>query len=160
MAGVITKSVADKPLQWLGVVAVLGGGAYLLYKKLGKSKEKKTELTDSKENPFSYTTFLSQKIPENTSLLTWSQANSYAKTIYDSLNTYFNDSEGICVGAFKTIPSKVKVAQVSRNFYALYKRDILEYLKNGNKTFDFGTGGVSSSKYSDILEMVKNKSKF
>jgi hypothetical protein len=164
MAGVFTKSVADKPLQWLGVVAVLGGGAYLLYRKLGKSSAEKlaetSETSESIDNPFSYNKFLSQSIPDNTSLLTWSQANAYAKTIYDSLNTYFNDSEGICVGAFKTIPSKVKVAQVSRNFYALYKRDILEYIKNGNKTFDFGSGGLSESNYNQVLTIVDKKSKF
>lgn len=164
MAGIVTKSVADKPLQWLAVVGVVGAGAYFLSKKLYKSKSEKlaesSETSVSIENPWSYDKFLSQSIPDNTSMLTWSQANAFAKTIYDSLNTYFSDSTDICIGTFKAIPSKLKVAQVSRNFYALYKRDILEYLKKGNKTFDFGTGGVSDADYNQILTIVNNKPKF
>lgn len=164
MAGEVTKSVANKPLEWLAVVGILGVGGYFLFKKVFKSKGERlaeeSETTISTENPFSYDKFLSQSIPDNTSLLTWSQANAYAKTIYDSLNTYFSDSEGICVGAFRTIPSKVKVAQVARNFYGLYKRDILEYIKNGNKTFDFGTGGLSEDSYNQVLTIVDKKPKF
>ena len=164
MAGEVTKSVANKPLEWLAVVGILGVGGYFLFKKVFKSKGERlaeeSETTVSAENPFSYDKFLSQSIPDNTSLLTWSQANAYAKTIYDSLNTYFSDSEGICVGAFRTIPSKVKVAQVARNFYGLYKRDILEYIKNGNKTFDFGTGGLSEDSYNQVLTIVDKKPKF
>jgi hypothetical protein len=164
MASIVTKSVADKPLQWLAVVGVVGVGGYLIFKKLYKSKEEKlqesSETSISTENAWSYDKFLSQSVPDNTSLLTWSQANAFAKTIYDSLNTYFSDSTDICIGAFKAIPSKIKVAQVARNFYGLYKRDILEYLKNGNKTFDFGTGGLSDSEYNQVLTIVNNKPKF
>ena len=164
MASEVTKSVANKPLEWLAVVGILGVGGYFLVKKVFKSKGERlaeeSETTVSKDNPFSYDKFLSQSIPDNTSLLTWSQANAFAKTIYDSLNTYFSDSEGICVGAFRSIPSKVKVAQVARNFYGLYKRDILEYIKNGNKTFDFGTGGLSDDSYNQVLTIVDKKPKF
>ena len=135
-----------------------------MFKKVFKSKGERlaeeSETTVSKDNPFSYDKFLSQSIPDGTSLLTWSQANAFAKTIYESLNTYFSDSEGICVGTFRTIPSKVKVAQVARNFYGLYKRDILEYIKNGNKTFDFGTGGLSDDSYNQVLTIVDKKPKF
>jgi hypothetical protein len=164
MADIVTKSVADKPLQWLAVVGVIGVSGYFIFKKLYKSKEEKlqevSETSVSEENPWSYDKFLSQEIPVGTKLLTWSQSNAYAKTIYDSLNTYFSDSTDICIGAFKAIPSKINVAQVCRNFYAVYKRDILEYLKNGNKTFDFGTGGLSDSEYNQVLTIVNNKSKF
>jgi hypothetical protein len=164
MADIVTKSVADKPLQWLAVVGIIGAGGYFLFKKAYKSKSERlqesSETSVSTENPFSYDKFLSQSIPDGTNLLTWNQANAYAKTIYDSLNTYFNDSEDVCIGTFKAIPSKVKVAQVCRNFYGLYKRDILEYLKKGNKTFDFGTGGLSDYSYQQILTIVNNKPKF
>jgi len=164
MASIVTKSVADKPLQWLAVVGVIGVGGYLIFKKLYKTKGEKliesSETEISTDNAWSYDKFLSQNVPDNTSLLTWSQANAFAKTIYDSLNTYFSDSTDITIGTFKAIPSKIKVAQVARNFYGLYKRDILEYLKNGNKTFDFGTGGVSDSEYQQILTIVNNKPKF
>jgi hypothetical protein len=165
MADIVTKSVADKPLQWLAVVGVVGVGGYFLFNKLNKSKEEKiqekSETSDSPENPFSYNTFLAQKgIPDGASMLTWSSANSYAKQIYESLNTYFDDSEDVCIGAFKALSSKLKVAQVARNFYGIYKRDILEYLKAGNKTFGFGTGGLGESDYQQILTIVNNKPKY
>ena len=161
MAGDLTKSVIDKPLQWAGLVGVLGVGGYFLYKKFANQSKEKAETSDSAENPWSYNTFLNQSgIPKTASMLSWSSANSYAKTIYDSLNTYFSDSEDICIGAFKSLTSKLKVAQVARNFYAIYKKDILEYLKQGNKTFSFGSGGLSDSDYEQILTIVKNKPKF
>ena len=164
MAGIVTKSVADKPLQWLAVVGIVGVGAYLISKKLYKSKSERlaesSETSESIDNPWSYNKFLSQNIPDGTSLLTWSQANSYAQTIYESLNTYFDDSEDICIGAFKSIPSKLKVAQVCRNFYLIYKKDILTYLKEGNKTFGFGSSGLSDADYNQILTIVNNKPKF
>ena len=164
MAGEVTKSVANKPLEWLAVIGILGVGGYFLVKKVFKSKDERlaeeAETTVSKDNPFSYDKFLSQNIPDGTSLLTWSQANSYAQTIYESLNTYFDDSEDVCIGAFKAIPSKLKVAQVARNFYGIYKKDILTYLKEGNKTFGFGSSGLSDADYNQILTIVNNKPKF
>jgi hypothetical protein len=42
----------------------------------------------------------------------------------------------------------------------IYKRDILQYLKVGNKSFDFGTGGLSDEDYQRVLTIVKNKPKF
>ena len=80
--------------------------------------------------------------------------------IYDSLNSYFSDSPDITIGVFNSLGSKLKVAQVCEKFYVIYKRDILEYLKNGNKTFDFGTGGLSNEDYNRILTIVSNKPKF
>lgn len=164
VAGDITKSVAKNPYIWLPFIAVAGVGGYMLYRKVFKTKAEKlkqsSETDVSIENPFSYDKFLSQNIPNGTSLLTWSSANAYAKQIYDSLNTYFDDSEDVCIGAFKAIPSKTNVAQVCKNFYLIYKKDILEYIKQGNKTFDFGSGGLSSSDYNQVLTIVKNKPKF
>ena len=83
-----------------------------------------------------------------------------AKKVYDALNTYFVDDADIVIGVFSALPSKVQVAQVAKSFFDYYKRDILEYLKNGKKTFDFGTGGINTDQYNRIIENVKRKSKF
>jgi hypothetical protein len=164
MSKAIEQSVADKPLQWLLIAGVIGGAGYLAYKQISPSKTKKiiegAELDVSEENPFSYAKFLSQKVPIGTNLLTFNTAAQSAKQIYDSLNSYFNDSEDICIGVFSSLGSKIKVAQVCEKFYTIYKRDILQYLKVGNKTFDFGTGGLSNEDYQRVLTIVSNKPKF
>jgi hypothetical protein len=49
---------------------------------------------------------------------------------------------------------------VAQAFYNYYKKDILYYLKNGNKTFDFGTGGLSESEYARVIDNVSRKPKF
>jgi hypothetical protein len=70
------------------------------------------------------------------------------------------DDADIVIGVFASLPSKVQVAQVVQYFENYYKRNILEYLKDGKKTFDFGTGGLSTESYNRILENVKRKPKF
>ena len=164
MSKAIEQSVAEKPLQWLLIAGVVGTAGYLAYKQLRPSLTKRiiegAELDVSEENPFSYSKFLSQKIPIGTQLLTFNNAAQSAKQIYDSLNSYFNDSEDICIGVFNSLGSKTKVAQVCEKFYVIYKRDILQYLKTGNKTFDLGTGGLSDEDYQRVLTIVSNKPKF
>jgi hypothetical protein len=164
MAKPIEKSIAERPLQWLLIAGALGTGAYFAFRKLIPSKGERiledAETDVSKDNPFSYTKFLSQTIPAGTSLLKVANARAAAKQIYDSLNTYFNDDEDITIGVFSSLSSKVKVAQVCKEFFDMYKKDILEYLKTGGKTFDFGTGGLSKEDYQRILTIVSNKPKF
>jgi hypothetical protein len=164
MAKPIEKSIAEKPLQWLLIAGALGTGAYFAFRKLIPSKAERiledAETDVSESNPFSYTKFLSQTIPAGTSLLKVATARANAKQIYDSLNTWFNDDEDITIGVFSSLSSKVKVAQVCKEFFDMYKRDILEYLKTGAKTFDFGTGGLSREDYQRILTIVSKKPKF
>jgi hypothetical protein len=164
MAKAIEKSIAEKPLQWLLVTGVLGTGLYFLVKSIRPDKGERiledAETDVSKDNPFSYTQFLSQTIPAGTPLLKVETARAAAKQIYDSLNTFFNDDEDITIGVFSSLSSKVKVAQVCKEFFDMYKKDILEFLKTGAKTFDFGTGGLSKEDYQRILTIVSKKPKF
>jgi hypothetical protein len=136
----ITESIAQRPIQWLivaGAVVYFGG-------KFIKNVIPTGE----------------QKIPIGTNLITSAGAFQQAKKVYDALNTYFSDDADIVVGVFAALPSKVQVALVVKSFEAYYKRNILEYLKSGKKTFDFGTGGISDALYNRIIENVKRKPKF
>jgi len=164
MAKAITQSVAEKPLQWLLIAGVLGTGAYFLVKKVFPSKIKKivegAETEVSEDNPFSYSIFLKQKIPVGTNMLTFNNGAQYAKKVYDALNTYIFDDADIVIGVFSSLGSKTKVAQVAEKFFVIYGKDILQYLKKGNKTFDYGTGGLSNEDYNRILTIVDNKPKF
>ncbi len=160
----IVKSIENKPLVWLGAIGVVGAGIYFGVKAIKGAGEQaiidRAEESVSEENPWSYTKFLSQSIPAGTNMYSYAGANAAAKQIFDSLDTYFDDSEDICIGVFSSMSSKLRVAQVAQAFFNLYKRDILQYLKSGNKTFSFGTSGLSNDDYQRILTIVKNKPKF
>ena len=160
----IADSIAQKPLQWLvvtGAVVYFGGKFIKNIIPSGENLRKEAaETSTSSENPWSANAFMAQKIPVGTNLINSKGQAQKAKLIYDSLNTYFVDDADIVIGAFASLPSKVQVAQVVQYFETFYKRNMLEYLKNGKKTFDFGTGGISDEAYNRILENVKRKPKF
>ena len=144
-------------------IVLLGGAAYGVSRIIKRAKEKSTttkaELTTSEYNPFSPSSFF-KKVPAGTKLITRANALQYAKIIYDALGGHFFDDPDKVIYAFASLPSQTIVAQVVENFEATYKRNILEYLKNGNKTFDFGTGGLNDEQYNRILENVKRKPKY
>ena len=160
----IVESISQKPLQWLVVAGVV---VYFGQKFLGKlvktGEERRTETAEtstSKDNAFSFKTFLAQKIPTGTKLLTAAGAFQNAKQVYEALNVKFSEDEDIAIGVFTSLPSKTQVAQVAQAFYNFYKKDILYYLKNGNKLVDFGTGGLSDSEYARVIDNVSRKPKF
>lgn len=159
-----TESIAQKPIQWLivgGAIVYFGSKAIGKLVKTGEERQQEfAETTTSVDNPWSAKAFLGQKIPSGTKLLTAAKAYAEAKKVYDALNTYFVDDADIVIGVFAALPSKTQVAQVVQSFELYYKRNILEYLKDGKKTFDFGTGGLSQEAYNRIIENVKRKSKF
>jgi hypothetical protein len=160
----IVESISQKPLQWLVVAGVV---VYFGSKALGKlvttgaeSRTSTAETTTSKENPFSFKTYLAQSIPKTAKLLTAKGAYQNAKQVYDALDVTWNEDEDIAIGVFTALPSKLQVAQVAQSFYTYYKKDILDYLKNGNKTIDFGTGGLSNAAYQRVIDNVTRKPKF
>lgn len=160
----IADSIAQKPLQWL---VVTGAVVYFGSKAIGKivktadeREQERAETTTGVDNPWSFSAFLGQKIPKDTKMMFAANAFKEAKKIYDALNTYFVDDADIVIGVFTALPSKIQVAQVAKSFSDYYKRDILEYLKNGKKTFDFGSGGINTEQYNRIIENVKRKPKF
>ena len=159
-----SESIAQKPIQWLivgGAIVYFGSKAIGKLVKTGEERQQEfAETTTSTDNPWSAKAFLSQKIPVGTNLINSKGQAQKAKLIYDSLNTYFVDDADIVIGVFASLPSKVQVAQVVQYFETLYKRNMLEYLKDGKKTFDFGTGGLSQEAYNRIIENVKRKPKF
>ena len=161
----ISESIAQRPIQWLivaGTVIYFGGKFIKNAIPSGVNlRKEEAETSTSPENPWSYKLFLSgNKIPAGTNLLTAKKAYEQAKKVYDALNTYFTDDADIAVGVFAALPSKVQVAQVVKSFETYYKRNILEFLQSGKKTFDFGTGGLSTELYNRIIENVKRKPKF
>jgi hypothetical protein len=52
------------------------------------------------------------------------------------------------------------VAQVAKAFYDNFGKDVLTYIQQGNKTFNFFTGGLSTENYNRIIQNVARKPKF
>jgi hypothetical protein len=160
----IADSIAQKPLQWLvvgGAVIYFGSKAIGKIIKTGAERQQEqAETSTSVDNPWSFKAFLAQKIPVGTKLLNSAGAYQEATKIYKALGGVLLDDADIAIGVFTALPSKAQVAQVAQSFFNYYKRDILEFLKSGNKTFDFGTGGINNEQYNRIIENVKRKPKF
>lgn len=164
---VLTKGATVKPIQFAIAGLIVIGGGYFLLKKVGKDviltpeeKAKKEADSVSADNPFSFSEFMAQPFPAGTPLIKVATAQSNAKQVYNALSGYFFDSPDIIIGLFNSYKNKAQVAQMAQAFYLAYKRDILTFLKNGNKTFDFGTGGLSETDYNRIVTIVNKKSKF
>lgn len=164
---ILTKGASVKPIQFAIAGLIVIGGGYFLLKKVGKDiiptpeeKAKKDAEDVSVDNPFSFTQFLGQKIPAGTPMIKVATAQANAKQVYNALNTFFFDEPDMVIGLFNSYVNKVQVAQMCQAFYFAYKRDILNYLKNGNKTFDFGSGGLSDEDYNRVVTIVNKKSKF
>jgi len=156
------ESVAQKPIQWLVVGGVVAYVAYKLIDKAIVSGQERTIITAetdaSTTNPWQFGYFLSKNIPKKgTQVLTSKSAYLAAKQIYDELNSIFFDDDDVVIGVFSSLSSKYKVAQVAQAFNQYYKRDLLSFVKDGDKAFDLGSGGVSSDNYNRIIAMVNKK---
>ena len=88
----IVESISQKPLQWLvvtGAVIYFGGKFIKNVIPTGDNIRKgEAETTTSTDNPWSANTFMAQKIPVNTNLLT---ANDYCITSKVSENGQQNN---------------------------------------------------------------------
>ena len=162
----ISQSVANKPIQWLIVAGVVGYFGYKILKdviKTGDEKKSGGAEESTTGNPWAFESFLDwAKVPKNTKILTYDQATAKAQQVFNALNTYFDDSEDIAVGVFTQLPNQLQVAQVANAFYNVVSkgRDVLTYLKEGNKTFDFWTGGLSDANYQRVINNVARKPKY
>lgn len=160
----IGQSIADKPLQWLIVVGVLGYVASKALKgaiKTGGETRTEGAETASENNPFAFNNFLDwSRVPAGTKILSYQEALSRARQIYNALDVVAYENEDIVVGVFTSIPSKIQVAQVAKAFADNFGKDILTYIKDGNKTFNFWTSGLSAENYQRVIDNVARKPKY
>lgn len=137
------------------------GGAYFLVllpilKKLGiVSESQKSPAND----PFSGSAFLSN-VPSGTLLLTSAAAKNYADTIYDAFG-FFGDDEAAVIGVFRQLKTQSQVASLAKRFNELYKKDLLQFLRDGKqgiqKTY---WSGLSESVINQIKDLVNKKPKY
>jgi hypothetical protein len=160
----IQESVVQKPIQWLIVAGVVGYFGYQLLKdmiKTGDEKKQEGAETAGTNNPWAFENFLNwSKVPKGTKILEYNAALAKARQIYNALDVVAYENEDIVVGVFTSLPSQIQVAQVAKTFYDNFGKDILTYIQQGNKTFNFWTGGLSTENYQRIIENVARKPKF
>ena len=149
------------PLPW---ILLAGGGVYLLTRGLKaagglitKGLENKFE-TGNIDNPFSYRAFFAA-IPKGKryQLLTVASANTLSKNIYDSFG-FFYDNEDEAKNVFRKLKTKSQVAFLAQTFSNLYKKDLLEYIKNGYGPSP--AAGLSTDDYDEILKLVDKLPKY
>ena len=99
-------------------------------------------------------------MPKGTKVLEYNAALARARQIYNALDVVAYENEDIVVGVFTSLPSQIQVAQVAKAFYDNFGKDVLTYIQQGNKTFNFFTGGLSTENYNRIIQNVARKPKF
>ena len=160
----VGESVVQKPIQWLIVAGVVGYIGYKLLKdvvKTGDEKKQEGAETAGTNNPFAFEQFLDwNKVPKGTKVLEYNAALARARQIYNALDVVAYEEEDIVVGVFTSLPSQIQVAQVAKAFYDNFGKDVLTYIQQGNKTFNFFTGGLSTENYNRIIQNVARKPKF
>lgn len=158
----ISQSVAERPLQWLIVAGVLAYAASKVISKIGtREKQQQGAETGSFDNPWAFNNFLNwSKVPQGAKVLSYPEALSRARQVYNALDVVLYENEDIVVGVFTSLPTKLQVAQVAKAFYDNFGKDILTYMQSGNKTFNFWTGGIGADNYQRIIDNVNRKPKF
>ena len=160
----VGESVVQKPIQWLIVAGVVGYIGYKLLKdvvKTGDEKKQEGAETAGTNNPFAFEQFLDwSRVPKGTKVLEYNAALARARQIYNALDVVAYENEDIVVGVFTSRPSQIQVAQVAKAFYDNFGKDVLTYIQQGNKTFNFFTGGLSTENYNRIIQNVARKPKF
>lgn len=144
-------------------VGAVGLGIYILYKPIKalfdtfgitqSATEEKVQTIQSSgsKSPFSPLYYKSFK---RAVLMPVAQANAKAKAIFDSI-TYFGNDYSKILAIFKTLNYKTQVSFLAQQFQALYKKDLLEYLKSG-KSSRLVQNALSDTQVKTIIDLVSN----
>lgn len=139
----------------------VGLGIYILYKPIkalfdtfgitqsATEQKVQTIQTSGSKSPFSPLYYKSFK---RAVLMPVAQANAKAKAIFDSI-TYFGNDYSKILAIFKTLNYKTQVSFLAQQFQALYKKDLLEYLRSG-KSSRLVQNALSDTQVQTIIDLV------
>ena len=89
--------------------------------------------------------------PTGSALIKRSTAEAYAKTIYDALNWYADDTAKV-TGVFSALRTKSQVSFLADVFQQVYGADLLSYLQEGSDTFPWN--GLGDDELLRITNLV------
>jgi len=147
--------------QTIVTIGAVGLGIYILYKPLralfdtfgitqsATSQAVTTLQTSGEKSPFSP---LYWRLVRGAYLLPIAQANAKAKAIFNAI-TYTGNDYAKILAIFKTLTYKTQVSFLAQQFQALYKQDLLEYLRNGKSNF-LVHNALSENQIQTILDLV------
>jgi hypothetical protein len=93
---------------------------------------------------------------KNAHLITIAQADAKAKAIENSIGYFQNRPDFAKILAiFKTLQYKTQVSFLAQRFQALFKQDLLEYLKSG-KSGRFIQNALSENQLQTLIDLVNN----
>jgi hypothetical protein len=154
----MAKQIDQKTILTIGAV---GLGIYILYKPIkalfdtfGITQSATAEAvqqaqTSGSKSPFSP---LYWRGIRGAYLIPVAQANAKAKAIFDSI-TYFGNDYSKILAIFKTLNYKTQVSFLAQQFQALYKKDLLEYLRSG-KSSRLVQNALSENQIQTIIDFV------
>lgn len=144
-------------------VGAVGLGIYILYKPIKalfdtfgitqSATEEKVQTIQSSgsKSPFSPLYYKSFK---RAVLMPVAQANAKAKAIEESIGyTKLKPDYSKILAIFKTLNYKTQVSFLAQQFQALYKKDLLDYLKSG-KSSRFIQNALSDTQVQTIIDLV------
>lgn len=165
----------EKLLLYGGAFAVLYFGfAKPILNKLGitssarsRANQNKVNQTDAApdiQNPFSpqYWQLYVKKNPNKGTFLTQAGREMYATIIHKSMAdgyTQWTDDEAAIYGVFRTLKNWLQVSQVADTFQQKYKRDMWQYLKDGDNAFS-PWAGLNNGELAIVHDIVYLKPKF
>jgi hypothetical protein len=147
--------------QTILTIGAVGLGIYILYKPIkalfdtfGITQSATAEAvqqaqTSGSKSPFSP---LYWRGITGAYLIPVAQANAKAKAIFDSI-TYFGNDYSKILAIFKTLNYKTQVSFLAQQFQALYKKDLLEYLRSG-KSNRLVQNALSENQIQTIIDFV------
>ena len=160
----MAKKIDQKTILTIGAV---GLGIYILYKPIKKifdtfgitqsetSKAIEQQQTNVAKSPWSPGYW---KTIKGAHLLTIAQANAKAKAIEESIGyVKLKPDFSKILAIFKTLTYKTQVSFLAERFAALYKTDLLDYLRNGKSSW-FAQNALSESQIQILIDL-ENKLK-
>jgi hypothetical protein len=161
---------------------IYAGGAAILYfgfakpilNKLGitnsakdRENERKVNQSDTEPditNPLSpeYWKLFVKKNPNKGTFLTMAGRDMYATRLHKAMAdgyTQWTDDEAAVYGVFRTLKNWLQISQVADTFQQKYKRDLWQFLKDGDNAFS-PWAGLNKGELAIVHDIVYSKPKF
>ena len=130
-------------------------------KEQQKEKIEIYETTTSSANPFNDTKFLNEAVAKKVIVNRLADGGKQkARELYGYFGV-FNEDETKIIDFFRRLNSQYQVAQISKSMREIYKKSLLELMREGVPTFFFQVGnGLSTEDINKVFVIVSKLPKY